>query len=151
MIAFHEWCARWNVPREALAELLVPAQIVSDEYKPQSEQYVQQKIRLEAATRGVRLWRNNSGAYQDQDGRVVRYGLGNDSAKLNEVFKSSDLIGIAPGGRFLAVEVKNPEWKGPSTPHEMAQAAFLTAVQQAGGVAGFAKSTDDFQTILTRP
>lgn len=87
-----------------------------------SEAATQQLIRLEAARRGTPLLRNNSGACMDSTGRMIRYGLGNDSGKINEVFKSSDLIGICPVvitpemvgrtiGMFLAVEVKAPGWK----------------------------------------
>ena len=84
----------------------------------------------------------------DNTGTPVRFGLGNDSEKLNKVFKSSDLIGIGPGGMFVAVEVKAPGWKKPSNPREVAQANFIGAVQARGGLAGFATSIDDYMRIV---
>lgn len=81
---------------------------------------------------------------------MIRYGLGNDSAKLNKSFKSSDLIGIWPVtvtpemvgqtlGVFFAVEVKAPGWKfRQSDKRAVAQQNFLTWVSRHGGVAMFA-------------
>jgi hypothetical protein len=44
-----------------------------------SESVVQQRIRTEIARLNIDLWRNNSGACEDKTGRVIRYGLCNDS------------------------------------------------------------------------
>ena len=49
-------------------------------------------IRIEGAKRGLILWRNNSGAFENKAGRWVRYGLANDSQRVNNLLKSSDLI-----------------------------------------------------------
>jgi hypothetical protein len=118
----------------------------------------QQAIRLAAPGVGVAMWRNNSGALQDKGGRTVRFGLGNDSAKLNKVFKSSDLIGILPVtirpehvgmtvGVFLAVEVKDEKaWRGQASgEHQQAQENFLRTVRNLGGVGFFATSATDFE------
>lgn len=115
----------------------------------------QQLIRTEAPRRGAQLLRNNSGAYFDDNGRMVRYGLGNDSAKLNKVFKSSDLIGfqtitVTPEmvGRslavFMAVEVKKLGWKlTPGDKQAQAQQAFGHWVQRHGGLFYFATKPED--------
>lgn len=148
MMTFEEWANRWRLPPQAVAELAQcfnpPAVVPSGP----SEQHVQGRLRLDAAARGIRLWRNNAGAVTDDTGRVVRYGLGNDSEKLNRVFKSSDLIGITTiehAGRrfgvFTAYEVKAPGWRGVRTDRERAQAAFLAVVNAAGGIGKF--STGD--------
>ncbi len=50
----------------------------------------------------------------------------------------SDLIGIAPGGKFLAIEVKTE--KGRLTEH---QERFLEAVRRSGGIALVARSVED--------
>lgn len=50
----------------------------------------------------------------------------------------SDLIGIAPGGRFLAVEVKTE--RGRLSAH---QERFLEQVRRHGGIAFVARSMDD--------
>lgn len=108
-----------------------------------SEAAVQAALQIEAARRGLTLWRNNSGACVAQDGRQVRYGLGNTSSKINAVFKSSDLIGIGPGGLFMAVECKEPGWRYRGTEREVAQLAFLDVVRAAGGIGLFAQDVGD--------
>lgn len=91
------------------------------------------------------LWRNNVGvAPAVRGGRPVRYGLANDSERLNRVLKSSDRIGIEAGtGRFVAIETKRPGWRYTGTEHEAAQLAFIQAVQRNGGLACFATSWED--------
>jgi hypothetical protein len=115
----------------------------------QTETDVQNLCRLAAQQVRAVLWRNNVGAILDSRGIPVRFGLANDSAKMNEVLKSSDLIGIGPGGRFLAVECKEPGWQWRSTEHERAQLAYLHEVRKYGGLAGFASHPDHVADILT--
>lgn len=125
-----------------------------------SEELVQQQIRLAASSAGFDMWRNNVGACQDATGRVIRYGLMNDSKQLNERFKSSDLIGIRPMlvtpewvghtvGVFAAIECKESGWKlRPGDKRGQAQQRFIDLVTQAGGFAGFARSVDEAKDIL---
>lgn len=112
------------------------------------EANIQALIRLEASRFGIKLWRNNVGALQDMQGRYVRYGLANDSAQLNAILKSSDLIGIKPVlitqdmvgitiGQFVAREIKSPTWKYKGTEREKAQQAFIDLINQLGGDAMF--------------
>lgn len=108
------------------------------------------------------IWRNNSGAYQDEFGRMVRYGLCNDSAQLNAVIKSSDLIGITPTlitpamvgyylGVFTAYECKPEGWKlTPGDKRGLAQAKFHDIVKQACGFAGFVSDPQDIYGIIGR-
>ena len=122
---------------------------------PMSEASAQSMIRLAAPSHGWALLRNNSGAATDANGRTVRYGLGNDSAKINAVFKSADLIGIrrvviTPNmvgqviGQFAAVEVKAPGWRlTPGDKRAQAQAKFGEWVTTRGGVFVFATGPDD--------
>lgn len=49
-----------------------------------------------------------------------------------------DLIGVAPGGRFLAIEVKRP----PNKPTKF-QSAFLALFRSKGAIAFWADSVDD--------
>lgn len=51
---------------------------------------------------------------------------------------SSDLIGVSPSGRFLAVEVKTPT--GRVRPE---QQKFIDAVNRIGGIGIIARSVDD--------
>lgn len=103
---------------------------------------------LEASRKGVRMWRNNVGALKDANGRVVRYGLANETARLNETLKSSDYIGwrtviIQPhhvGMRFgqcVLREMKAPGWNYTGTKREVAQLAFLGMAANAGCDAAF--------------
>jgi len=79
---------------------------------------------------GCVIWRNNCGQLPDRTGRPIRYGVGNPGG--------SDLIGIAPDGRFLAVECKTAI--GQPTD---AQVRFIDAVRAKGGRAGIARSAED--------
>lgn len=120
-----------------------------------SEMALQQQLRILAAQRGTPLLRNNSGACRDDSGRMIRYGLGNDSERINKHFKSSDLIGIWPVkitqdmvgqtlGVFFAVEVKRPGWRfSESDDRARAQKAFGDWVIQHGGFFTFATSEKD--------
>jgi hypothetical protein len=138
-----------------------------------SETVVQQFTRLEHAKIGP-MWRNNSGASTDETGRLIRYGLGNDSAQLNAEIKSSDLIGITPTliephmvgywlGVFTAYEVKPSGWKMPvpmegrefrdqpeATKRALAQAKFHDIVRAACGYAGFVTDPSDIYGIIRR-
>ena len=121
---------------------------------------VQQRVRLEAGYSDIMLWRNNVGVLPDRDGRPVRFGLANESAKQNAEFKSSDLIGIYPMlitpamvgqrvGVFIAPETKHTDWHmTPSDAHAKAQLAFHDVVRQYGGRAGFVRSAEEFHMML---
>lgn len=119
-----------------------------------SESRVQAKEQLKAAARGAWLLRNNSGAFKDATGRLVRYGLGNVSKKFNAVCKSSDLLGVEPVvitadmvgriiGRALVRECKPEGWTfNPNDDHEVAQKRFLDKVNDLGGNAAFTTGDD---------
>ena len=119
-----------------------------------TEAPTQQLLRVRAAELGCALWRNNSGAVTAVDARgikrPVRFGVGNDSTKLNKVWKSSDLVGIGPGGRFLAVEVKHPRWTYKGTEREVAQLAFIENVKRLGGHGFFCTSVYEFEIEIRR-
>lgn len=120
-----------------------------------SEKRVQALTALAAARSGNRwLLRNNSGAFEDDTGRQVRFGLGNVSKKFNEHMKSSDLIGIETItitvdmigqkiGRFYAVECKPEDWKYTGNAREIAQAKFINKVNEMGGKAYFTNGVID--------
>lgn len=114
-----------------------------------TEAHVQQEVRLEYARRGYQLFRNNSGAFRDDAGRMIRFGLGNDSAQVNAVVKSSDLIGWQPViitpemvghmiARFVSLECKPPGWHlTPGDKRGQAQKRWLDMVTRDGGEARF--------------
>ncbi len=166
-MTLQEWAVRWNIPQQAFAELVAcsivpPGPDVVDSGK--SEDYVQSKIRLEAPQRGVYLWRNNVGAgvvANNRDlcpecivraRRPIRWGLANDSKKLNERIKSADLIGIKPTlitaemvgltiGKFYSRECKREDWVFKGTQEEVAQVAWSTLINSLGGDARIVKAT----------
>lgn len=128
-----------------ITDMLAPLRV------PESgnESEAQSRIRLAAsAVPGLYLFRNNVGALKDERGRMVRYGLANDTKALNETLKSSDLIGIrrveiTPAmaghviGQFVAWETKRPGWTYSATPRELAQRRWLDFVLALGGDARF--------------
>ena len=100
-----------------------------------TESQVMHDIRLALAREpDVTLWRNNTGALRSADGRLIQYGL---------CVGSSDLIGIGPGGRFLAIEVKGP--RGVVSDE---QERFIALVRRRGGIAGVASSVEDAMGIV---
>lgn len=114
------------------------------------EAFVSTKIREEAPSLGLILFRNNSGAMTDAKGRSVRFGLGNDSQALCRKRKSSDLIGVwSPYGVFIAIEVKRPGWTFKGTPREVAQQNFINEINESGGIAFFASSWKDVYQKIT--
>lgn len=155
MTQFIQWAIRHKIPHGALAELRQMMGVDKDTDPTTqcntltSEAKVQEAVRLEATKKQCRIWRNNVGACKDDTGRVIRYGLVNDSAALNKRIKSSDLIGIRPVvitpdmvghtiGQFIAREIKKPGWKYTGTDREKAQLAFIELVISLGGDAAFA-------------
>lgn len=158
MLNIYDWAVRWNIPHQALQELITMP-LPTSPHSDQSEAAVQQDIRLYASQIGASLWRNNNGAAQDATGRHIRYGLGNDSKRINDHFKSSDLIGITPMmvtpahvgrmvGVFTAVEVKTFNWRYTGTDREQAQWKYLQLVASKGGIATFATSKEDYQKCI---
>ena len=123
-----------------------------------SETPVQSGARLLHAQMGGQNWRNNTGAAMI-DGRMVRWGLCNDSAQLNKRIKSSDIIGITPlliqpehvgrvVGIFTALEAKHRGWHMiPSDARACAQQAFHDIVKNVGGFAGFVTEPTDVYRI----
>lgn len=82
---------------------------------------------------GIYAWRNNTGALQDKHGRMVRYGLRG----------SSDIIGILPDGRFLAIECKREG--GRIRPE---QKEFIAKINKNGGVGAIVHNTDELMAVL---
>ena len=152
------WAGKHDISAHAMTELLdlldPTRRSVGIPANASSEAAVQAQLRVRAAQLGAALWRNNSGACKDDTGRLVRYGLGHDSARISAEWKSSDLIGIIPRqiephhvgqvwGVFAAVEVKAPGWSKPKNDREIAQGRFGANVLALGGFFKFAQSVED--------
>lgn len=146
-----QWAMKWGIPLAALDDLRKEC-LTEFFYNVRkdggSEAAIQNQYRMFEATTGCLLWRNNVGATSDQNGNFIRYGLANDSEKINKVIKSADLIGIRPVliekshvgtviGQFVSKEVKAAGWKYRGTPRETAQRAWADLVISLGGEASF--------------
>lgn len=95
----------------------------------QPEAAIVNECLLALSAAGMLAWRNNTGMLPDRNGRPVRYGLH---------VGSSDIIAVAPGGIFVAIECKTDT--GRTTE---AQDRFIAAVNKIGGRAGVARSADE--------
>ena len=151
------WAERNQISPQAVAELRMlfghcpelTTEMLSS-LKGKGESFVQSTVRLAAPQHGYTFFRNNVGALKDERGIPTRFGLANDTAALNKVVKSHDLIGwrsfiITPEwvghriAQFATRECKKPEWPGynPANEHERAQQRFGELVVAAGGEAKF--------------
>ena len=151
--AVYQWAARHGVSLQAIHELaslfgMQGGHNLPPEIKGTSEAAVQAAVRLEAARKGVRLFRNNVGSLVDSRGVPVRYGLANDSKQVNEVMKSANLIGWRPllieprhvgtvVAQFVSREVKAVGWHYTGSDREPAQLAWAQLVTAGGGDAAF--------------
>lgn len=162
MNIIEQWAQGYGIPVEWIDELRVmmghvltaPSAAIATN---RGETAVATDVRLEAADVGCRLMRNNVGACVDQGGRMVRYGLCNESKAMNKVIKSHDLIGIVPIlitpnhvgttiGQFVSRETKKPSWKfNPYEERDVAQQAFGDLINSLGGDARFASGPGTFK------
>lgn len=121
-----------------------------------SEAYAQSQVMLEAPKFQCRLFRNNVGAFKDEAGGFVRYGLANESKARNKRLKSSDLVGwrkklITPAmvgsiiGQCVLREIKEPGWIYTGDEHEEAQLRWLQLGLSDGCDAAFATGPGSFQ------
>lgn len=149
----YQWAQRHGVPLAAIRELEALLGAIDrpdvNVVPGQSEAAVQSLVRLEAANKGVYLWRNNVGGGTLEDGSFVRWGLANDSSQVNAKLKSGDLIGIRPiivtpqmvghrVGIFVSREVKAGGWRYSGTDREVAQRNWIDLITAQGGDACFA-------------
>ena len=110
-----------------------------------SEHEIQQRVRLACGRGAVRLWRNNTGALVDQQGRFVRFGLckgSSDLIGLRSLEITPELVGQRLA-QFVALEIKTGS--GTVSPE---QQAFLQLVQQLGGVGAVCRSIAQAQAVL---
>lgn len=84
--------------------------------------------------RGFYVWRNNTGSTKIGR-RFIRFGYPG----------SSDILGILPNGKFLAVECKKE--KGGILSDK--QVEFLNRIKENGGVAVCVHSVNELEKIIT--
>ena len=113
-----------------------------------AETTLQQQIRLALGTRSdLRLFRNQVGQLPDpRTGRPVQFGLARGSADLigwRTITITPDMVGRQVAV-FTSIEVKTE--RGRVRPE---QHAWLSTVQQSGGIAGIARSVADASQIIS--
>lgn len=151
MIELMQWAAQWGVSIDAVRDLerrfgVAPElHQIPDRQPGRSEAAVSaDAVRQARELHGAYCWRNNSGAYTDDKGNHVRYGLGNISKQVNDVMKTSDYIGIWPFhigpehvgqtvGQFYAREDKPEGWVFTGQGRERGQMTFGELVIRLGG------------------
>ena len=112
-----------------------------------AETDIQQRIRLALGTRpDLRLFRNQVGQLPDpRTGRPVQFGLARGSADLigwRTITITPDMVG-SQVAVFTSIEVKTE--RGRVRPE---QHAWLSTVQQSGGIAGIARSVQDANDLV---
>lgn len=120
-----------------------------------SEAAVTDLMRLAAVDLDEQLFRNSSGALYNSSGRLVRFGLGHESAATIRAYKTSDWIGwrrrlITPDmvgdsiAQFAAREAKPEGWTlTPGDARGQAQKRFLDLVNAHGGDGRFITCVGD--------
>jgi hypothetical protein len=119
-----------------------------------SEAQIKYEVRVRLSNLGCVIWNQATGYAESEK---VTFGLCRGS---------SDCIGIAPRGRFLAAEIKTiagmaahlqalaragRKPKGPLTRTErraLEQHLFIELVKRSGGIAGFVTSADQAEELL---
>lgn len=106
------------------------------------ETKLQRRIMLALSSAGCLVFRNETaGAWM---GRVIHNDQGSVTLAASTFMKfglcagSSDIIGLTPSGKFLAVEVKTK-----TGVISKQQQQFIDAVNNQGGVAFVARTVDD--------
>jgi VRR-NUC domain len=100
------------------------------------EQAIQSEILRYLRARGVMAWKAGTGAVRAEykgRSRFVRFGVPGQP----------DILGVLPGGRALAIEVKTA--KGVLTP---AQRVFLAAISEHGALTLVARSVAEVHAVL---
>jgi hypothetical protein len=83
--------------------------------------------------RGIKAWNNPSGAVRIAPDRWLHFGKKG----------SADILGILPGGRFLAVECKAPDGR-----LSLEQREFLTDIKALGGMAVMVRGWKELDQAL---
>ena len=114
-----------------------------------TESDILRTIQLDLAHGPVRLLRNNVGALINQAGNLVRFGVGgaggSDLLGWRTVTITPEMVGTTVA-IFAAIEVKTERGKVTQE-----QSNFIERVQQYGGLAGVARSTEDARKVLRLP
>ena len=103
---------------------------------PESRILAEIRIALSEQAPDAVFWRLHQGQGYTPDGRHLRGGL---------VAGAADLIGVGPGGRFLAIEVKAPRGKV-----SREQTQWGAIIRKHGGFYAVVRSVPDALAALER-
>jgi len=121
-------------------------------------------VLLYANQQGCRLLKNNTGVAFNNRNRPVFFGLGNEGKKNSESERTPDWVGwhsvtITPEmvGKtlpvFMAIDAKKEGFKPKQSynknSREYGQNKFFQRVIRFNGIAGFASSAEQLQTVLS--
>ncbi len=109
------------------------------------ESTVLKLVRLALQPLATTMFRNNVGAYKDDEGRFIRYGLCEGSSDL--IGWTEHVVTEADVGRKVAVFTA-VECKRAGGYRRELQKNFVEAVRKAGGIATFAESGSDAQEAV---
>lgn len=105
----------------------------------ESEKQIENNILRYLGVRNVYVWKAKTvGTFDTKLGRF---------RKSSPMYKKgvADIIGILPGGKILAIEVKSK--KGRLSPE---QKIFLDEISNRGGVSLVARSVEDVEAVLSK-
>lgn len=97
------------------------------------ETFISDKIRLELAKRGCKVFRSQVGLFYTQYGDKIHIGVKGES----------DIRGHRPDGRAFYIEAKTPVGKASKE-----QLKFIPAMKESGALAGFANSVEQALEIV---
>jgi hypothetical protein len=152
--AYQRWAASYPVAAASLLQALQGVAQPVTSPVGETEAWAQQQARFSVASQGALAWRNNVGATPTKcpscgaKQQPIRYGLANDSTRLNREIKSGDLILAIPRlitpamvgttiAQFGSIESKRPGWHYTGKGQEAGQAAWAALVRGVGGYATF--------------
>jgi len=107
---------------------------------------MKENVKEKDVQNGILMWLNFMGCitWRQNQGAVVAEHKGKKRFfRMTSLPGISDIIGLLPGGRFIAIEVKRPGWRPNSRWRNSPQAKFIDLVNQKGGLAFVATSVDE--------
>ena len=102
------------------------------------ERIVEHHILTLLRARGIFSWKNVTGGYWDPVRKIFR-----KQSSPFAINGTSDILGILPTGKFLAIEVKSKT--GRASPEQI---KFINTINDHGGIAFIARSVDDVMEKL---
>ena len=113
------------------------------------ETVIQREIMIALSKEGCKVFRNETGGFWTgkvihKDGRTVTLANA-QMMQCGLCVGSSDIIGITPNGKFIAIEVKTETGRVTKE-----QITFINNILSSGGIAGIARSVADALELLSR-